>query len=135
MKLTLTRDKPGLTCMTGTLRVDGAFECFTLEDLPRNKKIPGETAIPAGTYKVILTMSPRFKQVMPLLLDVPNFDGVRIHPGNTDKDTHGCILVGRTKGGEFIGESRKAYEALFAKLQKAQSIELEIRNEHGTASV
>lgn len=129
MKLLLERDAPGVTCVMGSLYVDGIFECFTLEDVPREVKIPGETAIPAGTYKVELTMSPRFGKVMPLLLNVPGFEGVRIHTGNTDKDTHGCILVGCTPNGEFLGDSRKAYDALFSILQTADSIEIEIRND------
>ena len=66
----------------GKLYVNGVFECYTLEDCVRDKKIYGMTAIPTGTYKVILNLSNRFKRVLPLLIDVSNFEGVRIHPGN-----------------------------------------------------
>jgi hypothetical protein len=82
------------TCTIGKMYIDGIDTCYTLEDVVREEKIYGETAIPTGTYKVIINFSNRFQQLMPLLLDVPEFEGVRIHPGNTDKDTHGCILVG-----------------------------------------
>lgn len=134
MKLLLEREKPSLTCMMGSLFVDGEFECFTLEDVPRPTKIKGETAIPAGTYKVILTMSPRFKKIMPLLLNVPGFDGIRIHTGNTHADTEGCLVVGQEVGpdGESLLRSRAAYQPLFEKMQAAtaagQEIFIEIIN-------
>ncbi len=86
----------------GELFVNGAFECFTLEDKVRPVKIKRETAIPAGTYEVAVTFSNKFQKFLPLLLDVPNFDGIRIHTGNTAKDTLGCILVGQGKGVDSI---------------------------------
>lgn len=110
----------------GELTVDGAFECFTLEDKERAVKIKGETAIAKGTYKVIINQSNRFKKLLPLLLNVSNFEGVRIHSGNSNHDTEGCILVGRTRSQDFIGQSRKAFDSLFAKMQKAEEITLTI---------
>ena len=110
----------------GELKVDGKFECYTLEDKERDVKIKSETAISKGTYKVIINQSNRFKKLLPLLLNVPNFEGVRIHPGNTNHDTEGCILVGRTKSKDFIGQSRKAFESLFAKMKVAKEITLTI---------
>lgn len=92
----------------------------------RPQKIAGQTAIPAGTYKVIIDMSNRFKRLLPLLIDVPNFTGVRIHPGNTDKDTDGCILVGTSQSPDFVGNSRVAFEALFTKMRSAKTITLVI---------
>lgn len=127
MKLTLNRWElePGYTL--GSLYVGSApvFECYTLEDTVRapGVKVPGKTAIPFGTYEVKITHSPRFGVDMPIVLDVPGFEGIRIHPGNRPEDTEGCLLVGMgcdtTKG--TISDSRKAYEALFAKLAAAQA--------------
>lgn len=111
----------------GELTIDGLWECYTLEDVERDVKIKGETAIPKGTYKVIINQSNRFKRLLPLLLDVPGFEGVRIHSGNTNHDTEGCILVGRTRSDDFIGQSRKAFDSLFKKMNKAKEITLTIR--------
>lgn len=127
MELTLTREPSTAHSTPGKLLVDGVFECFTLEDVVRPKKIPGETAIPAGTYKVIIDMSNRFKRLLPLVVDVPGFAGVRIHPGNTDKDTEGCILVGTSRSKDFVGNSRAAFDVLFKKMQAAKSITLTIK--------
>lgn len=127
MKLLLRRDEQGESHTYGKLYIDGKYECETLEDAVREKKIPGHTAIPTGTYKVIISYSPRFKQQMPLLLNVPNFIGVRIHSGNTDADTEGCPLVGKYrgkhKGKPAILNSRIAYKAMFAKLESASKKE------------
>lgn len=130
MRLTRTVFSPKST--RGELSVDGAFECFTLEDVvrPPNVKVKGATAIPAGTYQVIIDVSARFGRLMPHLLLVPNFSGVRIHAGNTDKDTEGCILVGRRHGDDWIGESRLAFDALYMKLadatHRSERIDIEI---------
>ena len=107
----------------GDLFVNDEFECFTLEDVVRPIKIKGMTAIPSGVYEIVINFSARFQKLLPLLLNVPNFDGIRIHPGNTDKDTEGCILVGKTKQTDLIGNSRVAFEALFNKLQTAAAQE------------
>jgi hypothetical protein len=72
---------------------------------------------------VVINWSARFQKPLPLLLNVPNFSGARIHSGNTDADTEGCVLVGRVRGRDFIGESRKAFAALFAKMKKAAASE------------
>lgn len=101
MKLRLERSFLKAAYTVGRLEVDGAYFCDTLEDrvrdLSREKKVPGETAIPAGTYEVIVNVSPRFKRKLPRLLDVPGFEGILIHRGNTAADTAGCILVGENK--------------------------------------
>ena len=110
MQITIKRLHKTDKSTIGELLIDGIFECYTLEDIERPVKIKAETAIPKGTYKVIINQSNRFKRLMPLLLNVPNFEGVRIHAGNTNHDTEGCILVGRTRSKDFIGQSRKAYE-------------------------
>ncbi len=123
MKLVLHRTTFTDKSTIGELDVDGVLECFTLEDVvrPDGVKIHGETAIPAGIYDVQLTMSPRFKRVLPLLLDVKNFIGVRIHPGNAASDTEGCILVGRSHRTDWIGQSQVAFNTLFAKLEAAHA--------------
>lgn len=110
----------------GELSIDGVFECFTLEDKECEIKIKGETAIAKGTYNVIINRSNRFKKLLPLLLNVPNFEGIRIHSGNSNHDTEGCILVGRTRSQDFIGQSRKAFDRLFKKMQKAENITITI---------
>ena len=119
MDIVVTRQPTANGCTIGTMTIDGAFECYTLEDVvrPHGEKVYGQTAIPAGRYQIKLTMSNRFKIVLPLLENVPNFEGVRIHPGNTAADTDGCILVGQTKTSNSIGSSRVAFDKLFARLQ------------------
>ena len=101
----------------GELSVNGEFECYTLEDKVRPVKIAGKTAIPAGRYEVIINFSQRFGRPLPLLLNVPDFEGVRIHPGNTDADTEGCILVGDTKKPNFVGDSRAGLRAVIRKTE------------------
>jgi hypothetical protein len=138
MRLKLERTWCGPKCSIGTLCVDGITECFTLEDVQReipgapvpDWKVPGRTAIPKGLYTVTITYSERFKRELPLLEGVQGFSGVRIHPGNTAEDTEGCILVGKTKGPDFVGESRAAFAELFVKLERAlqagENVTLEI---------
>lgn len=121
MDLALKRVTLTDTSTVGELRIDGALECYTLEDVVRTVKIPTETAIPPGAYDVVITFSNRFKVRMPLLVEVPNFTGIRIHWGNTAADTDGCILVGRTRTVNFVGNSRDAFHALFAKLAAADA--------------
>lgn len=126
MKITVKRLHKTDTSTIGELYIDEVFECYTLEDIEREVKIKCETAIPKGTYKVIINQSNRFKKLMPLLLNVPNFEGVRIHSGNTNHDTEGCILVGQTRSKNFIGQSRKAFDKLFKKMQTAKDITITI---------
>lgn len=94
------------TYTIGKMYINGEYFCDTLEDVVRDKnddgdlldageqKVYGKTAIPKGEYEVIVSFSPRFKRRLPLLLNVPHFEGIRIHRGNTHEDTSGCILVG-----------------------------------------
>jgi len=131
MILKLQRKKITDKSCIGELLLNGGIECYTLEDPPREKKIPGVTGIPAGEYRLIIDFSNRFQEMMPLLLNVPGFDGIRIHPGNTDEDTEGCILVGDTMGENRIGKSRIAFNRLFKKLSEANmtgKIWVEINN-------
>lgn len=112
----------------GVLKLNNKFHCFTLEDGIREEKIMGKTAIPKGTYKISLTFSNRFRKVLPLLENVPNFIGVRIHSGNTNADTEGCLLVGETIiNNNTIGDSKKAMDKLMLILKSLQEeIVLEI---------
>jgi len=122
MKLELKRTIKTSESTIGELYVDGVFECYTLEDVVRDngEKVYGKTAIPAGTYKVICNLSNRFQRIMPLLLNVPGFEGVRIHSGNSSLDTEGCVLVGRkVVSDNYISESKLAYSSLLPKLQTA----------------
>jgi len=127
MRIDLRRSRSESGATIGELYVDGSVFCYTLEDEVREVrgepvsswKVKGKTAIPAGRYEVRLTMSPRFKRVMPQLLNVPGFSGVRIHAGNTAADTEGCILVGKGAGSSSVTRSREAYNALFEEIQSA----------------
>ena len=107
----------------GSLFIDDHWQCHTLEDVirPTGEKVHSKTAISPGRYRLILSMSNRFKKIMPEVLNVPMFTGIRIHSGNTAKDTAGCLLVGQTRSVETrsIGRSRFAYTALMLKLRAA----------------
>lgn len=103
----------------GELYVDGARECFVLEDryrAPPEKKVPHETCVPVGIFEVIWAWSPRFQRFTLRLVDVPEFSGVLIHGGNRPADTDGCLLTGRTRQENYVGESQLALRALEAKV-------------------
>jgi len=119
MNILLKRTYKGNDYTIGKLYIDGVYFCDTLEDAVRPVKIKHETAIPEGTYQVVITMSARFKKLMPLLLNVPNFDGIRIHSGNTKEDTSGCLLVGENKERGKVINSRLTFVKLFALIQDA----------------
>lgn len=107
----------------GDLYIGEHLFCNTLEDTVRTgEKVYGQTAIPSGRYIVKLTYSNRFKRVMPQLMDVPNFSGIRIHSGNTELDTDGCILVGKQQGSRLIN-SRDTYNDLMDVLEAVKSPE------------
>ena len=109
MKLTLKRIAFKETYTIGKISIDGKYFCDTLEDKNRDLnhdgdlndagegKVMHETAIPFGTYSVVVNVSPRFGRELPRLENVPHFDGILIHRGNTDADSSGCILVGENK--------------------------------------
>jgi hypothetical protein len=123
MELQIKRTDFSEESTIGELWVNGVFECYTLEDKVRPVKIAGKTAIPSGRYEVIINFSQRFQKQLPLLLNVSNYEGVRIHSGNTAANTEGCILVGETKTDNFVGESRWAFNRLFEKLKVAAETE------------
>ena len=127
MNLRLIREPTISGTTLGVLFVDRHYECFTLEDAEREVtgmpvmdwKVPGQTAIPSGRYRVIVTPSVRFGEPLPLLLDVPGFSGVRIHSGNTIADTEGCILVGKDRDSARVLQSRVALGRLFERIRMA----------------
>lgn len=123
MELKLNRIFLGSSATIGELYADREHIADTLEDRvrPEGEKVYGKTAIPEGTYEVKLTYSPRFKKILPEILNVPNFSGIRIHTGNSSKDTEGCILVGTWDGEkeDWIGNSRIAFDELMTLLEEA----------------
>ena len=125
MELTLNRIFLGSSATIGELLINDKHLCDTLEDRvrPEGEKVYGKTAIPEGTYEVKLTHSPRFKKILPEILNVPNFSGIRIHTGNSSKDTEGCILVGTWDGEkeDWVGSSKIAFDELMTLLEEARN--------------
>jgi hypothetical protein len=122
------------TTTISELFIEGSKKCFILEDAVRAEKIPGKTAIPEGTYELIISFSNKFKKHLPLLLNVPNYSGIRIHPGNDHNDTSGCLLPGMEKddNNEKIFYSRKAFSDIFELLKVMcahEKVWIEITNE------
>ena len=128
MILTLKRTIFSDLSTIGELSIDGKLECFILEDMDRGLdssqtldeiravKITAQTAIPTGKYSVIYTMSRRFGRMLPLLANVPGYDGIRIHPGNSAVDTQGCLLPGKRAEKDFVTDSRLAFNLLLDKI-------------------
>ena len=117
--------------------------CDTLEDafrlLPKvcpntpkgsscecKEKVYGKTCIPNGTYTVVLSYSNRFKRILPELLNVPHFLGIRMHEGNSSKDTDGCLLLGTKSKGDWVTASRVAFNKVYKLLQDAVARKEEI---------
>jgi len=142
MKLTLNRIAKRDTYTIGKLYIDGEYFCDTIEDKDRGlkqtmslaeikqKKIKHQTAIPTGTYEITLNVvSPKYSgkpwyvnlcgAKMPRLLNIPGYDGVLIHPGNTANDTSGCLIVGKNTVVGKVTESRVVFKGLYAKLKAA----------------
>lgn len=135
MNIKVTRDIFTPDCTLGKMYLNGEFYAHTLEDTYRGQldneadKVYGKTAIPCGTYKVVATMSNRFKKVLPLLSDVKGFEGVRIHGGNTDADTLGCILIGKnTNGTDRISDCKERVETLTELIQAAGEAVITVEN-------
>ena len=136
MEILVRRIAKRPTYTIGRMYIDGKYVCDTLEDTDRGlkqsmsleeikkKKIYGKTAIPTGTYKVEITYSPRFKRYLPLICNVKGFDGIRIHEGNSDKDSQGCVLVGINDKVGWVSKSRITMNKL---LQKIKGKELTIK--------
>ena len=132
MRLTLIRIANRPTYCIGKLYIDGVYFCDTIEDTDRGlkdemteeeilkKKVKGETAIPTGIYPVTITYSPKYKKNMPLISNVKGYSGIRIHSGNTSKNTEGCLIVGKNKEVGKVLESRKMYNLLYKELVKTK---------------
>ena len=129
MEIKLIRESFGDTFTEGKLLIDDVFECYTVEDTDRKmeedltRKVNGKTAIPRGRYEVILSMSNRFKKVLPEILNVPGFAGIRVHSGNSSIDTEGCIILGSVNDkldDDWIGGSKIALTQFMAKLETAK---------------
>jgi hypothetical protein len=127
MELLLKRIQLDPDVTIGYLYVDGQPEFWVAEDPVREVaggpvaewKIKGNTAIPYGTYAVQITWSNRFGRLLPLLIGVPGFEGIRIHPGNGPADTEGCLLPGLYRHAKGVGHSRAACDALIPKIDRA----------------
>ena len=142
MDFILRRHPSNEKCTIGELYLDGSLVCFTLEDVVREVadtpvvtwKVPHETAIPQGRYRITLTMSKRFGRVLPLVNNVENFEGVRIHPGNVAENTEGCLLPGMAIGpnDESVLESRRAmqkvYDIVDNCLRDGRDVFIDVRN-------
>lgn len=138
MEIIVKRIAKKETYTIGKMYIDGKYFCDTLEDKDRGlsqsmteeeirkRKVYGLTAIPTGAYKVIVNYSERFGKLMPLLLDVKGYAGVRIHSGNTPSDTLGCILVGRNTAKGMVTESRKTFLRLMETLKRDNEVVLRI---------
>lgn len=138
MRLTLKRIANKKDYCIGKLYINGKYFCDTLEDVDRGLddsmseddikqiKIKGQTAIPVGIYTVLLTYSPKYKKVMPLINNVKGYSGIRIHSGNSSKDTEGCLLVGKNTVVGRLTDSRNTYNALFKRLLQKGSNKITI---------
>ena len=153
MKLTVHRKYRKDTYTVGELCIDGVFFCDTLEDKDRGLKqtdsidrikavkVPSKTAIPLGTYKVSMdTVSPKYGKVafyqnlcngkVPRVMDVPGFEGILIHAGNTAADTAGCLLVGKNTAVGKVLESKATFTVLYGRMKKAHDAGEEITIEY-----
>lgn len=131
MELELVRTTRTAKTTIGDLAINGKFECHILEDKDRGLrqgmtlselmalKIKTKTAIPAGRYEIAVNFSNKFNRKLPLLLNVPAFEGIRIHVGNFEENTDGCLLPGKDKAKDMVISSRAAFDQLFAKIEIA----------------
>jgi hypothetical protein len=138
MKLSLKRIAKKQTYTVGKLYIDGEYFCDTLEDQDRHlsqnmpladivqAKVMHKTAIPTGTYPVIVNVSPARKRLLPRLQNVPGFEGILIHRGNTEDDSSGCILLGENKEVGKVLNSTKYELRLVELLKNEKNITIEI---------
>lgn len=137
MDIILKRDKFTKKSTEGEITIGGLHECYTMEDTDRglrdsmsldeiNKlKVHGQTCIPYGVYKVVVTKSDRFSMLrghdvyLPLVVGVKGYEGIRIHTGNKPEDTEGCILPAKNRGLDYVTESTEAFTKLNDKINQA----------------
>ena len=139
IKLKLKRIYKGSKYTIGKLFINDEYFCDTIEDIDRGlnssmsdeyikeNKVYAETAIPTGTYKIEMTYSNKFKRILPLQGDVKGFSGIRIHRGNTEKDSSGCIVIGENKVKGRVINSTPYEVALVKRLLKEDDIEITIK--------
>ena len=131
MEMVLLRKWYKDTYTIGKLYLDGVYFCDTLEPKVRDydhgeQKVKGKSAIPCGRYHVRQVHSPKRKIYVPQLDNVPMFEAIQIHPGNTAKDTAGCILVGMNKQKGAVLESKETFSALFARLIEVWQVHCDV---------
>lgn len=138
MRLTLKRIANKKDYCIGKLYINGKYFCDTLEDVDRGLddsmteeeikrlKVKGQTAIPVGIYTVLMTYSPKYQKIMPLINNVKGYSGIRIHSGNSSKDTEGCLLVGKNTVVGRLTDSRNTFNALFKRLLQKGSNKITI---------
>jgi hypothetical protein len=133
IRLKVVREVFGKTSTLGKLYINGVFFAHTLEDKCRNlngdarKKVKSQTCIDEGVYGVTVTVSNRFKKPLPLLLNVPCFEAIRIHGGNTEADTEGCILIGaESDGASRIWDCKGKVQQLVDKLTGLKGVTINI---------
>jgi hypothetical protein len=136
MEIKVIRFYKGKDYTIGRMLIDGKYVCDILEDKDRGltdsmseeeikkKKIYGETAIPTGKYKVVLDYSPKFKKILPHILNVKGFEGIRIHSGNDKEDTFGCLLVGYNRQKGKVLNSRNALAQVLTLMRHQEDITL-----------
>lgn len=122
MKLKIERKYLKEEYTIGKLSINNVYFCDTLEDkvrnLPKEPKVYGQTAIPYGTYEIKMMYSPKFKKNMPYLLNVPYFQGIMIHSGNSAQDSLGCVLVGKNKVKGKVIESKATFDKLYIRINE-----------------
>jgi hypothetical protein len=138
VEILFDRDVRSMNSTLSKVYVDAVFECFALEDVDRGlksempldeiafRKLRGATCIPEGKYKCIVTFSNRFQRDLPLLVNVPGFEGIRIHPGNTAENTDGCLLPGEARTKDFVSNSVMTFNRLFEKIKTALAADQQI---------
>jgi hypothetical protein len=129
MHIQVTRTDYTTTSTISTLSIDGKNYGYILEDVVRPKKavkVWGRTAIDAGTYKIVPHNSPHFKMTLPMLVNVPNYQYVLIHWGNSSDDTEGCLITGTTKSKNFVGNSKAAFNKIYPLIVAAWNKSIDI---------